>query len=204
MSSMIARFIARIQSNADSWRAGEIDFAIYNDCQRQTWAAIHAAGRDVEAAVVTALTGPALYAEVGLLEDDEFLTAQLRLTRDPPARADVRRYRGEVRRTPVGSPVLRIAAVDPGSPDAEHRQVAAMIYELAADMERRSQQLEAHWSISPEAFDHQVVIELSGDHEAGLADELLATIMSHHQLAPGAQSSGIPRTTRVRRNRRTV
>lgn len=204
MSSMTTRFIVRIQRNLDSWRAGEIDFAIYNDCQRQTWAAIHAAGPDVEAAVVTALTGPALLAEVGLLDDDETRTVQLRVARDPAPRSDVLRYRGEICRTPAGSPVLRIAPADPGSPDAEHRQVAAMVYELAADMERRSQQLEAHWSIAPAALDHQIVIELSGDHEAELADELLTTIMSRYQLLPDAQSSGNPRATRVRRNGRTV
>jgi hypothetical protein len=182
MSSMKTRFIARIQRNLDAWRAGEIDFATFNECQRDTWAAIHAAGQDVEAEVMSALTGRALVADVGLLEDDEYRTVQLRTMSRPASRPDLRHYCGELQRTATGSPVLRVSPTGPGTYHAEHRQMAALVYELAADMERRSHQLEAHWTISPDAENGQVVIELAGDHETKLADEFVARVLFHHQL----------------------
>jgi hypothetical protein len=49
-------------------------------------------------------------------------------------------------------------------------------------MERRSQQLEAHWTIMPDAPNSQVVIELAGDHETVLANEVIAHVMARHQL----------------------
>jgi hypothetical protein len=79
--------------------------------------------------------------------------------------------------------------------------MAALIYELAADMERRSQQLEAHWSISPDTVNQQVVIELSGDHEDELVDEFLTNIMSDYGLLPRPQSTGNLRAAHERRNR---
>lgn len=60
--------------------------------------------------------------------------------------------------------------------------MAALVYELAADMERRSHQLEAHWSIAPDVEHGQVVVELAGDHEAALADEFIINVMTQHQL----------------------
>ena len=79
-------------------------------------------------------------------------------------------------------PALRISPTIPAGRDAEHRQVAAVVYELAAYMERLSLQLEAHWTISPDADSAQVVIELAGDHEAALADEFITNVMLHQQL----------------------
>jgi hypothetical protein len=109
MSGMNTRFVARIQRNMDSWRAGEIDFATFNECQRDTWAAIRAAGQDVEAEVVGALTGPALLADVGLLDDDEHRTVQVRTMPGPAPRSDAQRYYGELQQTAAGSPVPGLA-----------------------------------------------------------------------------------------------
>ncbi|MGH9885614.1 MAG: hypothetical protein ACREBE_08805, partial [bacterium] len=81
-----------------------------------------------------------------------------------------------------GSPVLRVSAADPRSRHAEHRQVAAITYQIAADLERRSQGLEVHWMITADPENGQVVIELTGEHEAELADELVANVMTEHQL----------------------
>ncbi len=182
MSSMAERFIARIRGNVDSWRAREIDFVTFNEWQRATWAAIRAAGKEVEASVVSTLTGSALCMEVGVQGDDDGRTVQLRLATPTTPRLESRRYRGELQRTEAGSPVLRVSLVDPAHHQAEHRQMAAFVYDLAADMERRSHQLEAHWTISPDADSGQVVIELAGDHEAPLADEFVVNVMFHHQL----------------------
>ena len=181
MSSMKERFIARIRGNLESWRTGEIDFATYNEWQQDTWAAIHASGKEVEASVVSALTGSALPAEVGLQASDG-QTVQLRLVTPATPPLEARRYRGELQWTEAGCPALRVSPAEPGRQQAEHRQMAALVYRLAADMERRSQQLEAHWTISPDVEHGQVVIELAGDHEVELAKEFVANVMFHHQL----------------------
>lgn len=94
-----------------------------------------------------------------------------------------RLYRAEVGQTSVGSPILRLAATNPKGRYAEHRQMAAFIYELAADMERRSEALGARWVISPEVSNARVVIELTGDHEAALADEFVASVIADNDLA---------------------
>jgi len=182
MSSMAARFLARIQSNLRLWRAGEIDFATFNEGQREIWEAIHTAGTEVEASVLSSLTGSALCPVVPLQGDDGGQTVQLRSLSPATPEVEARRYRGELRRTQVGSPVLRVSSIDPRHHPVEHRQMAALVYELAADMERRSHQLEAHWSIAPDVEHGQVVVELAGDHEAALADEFIINVMTQHQL----------------------
>jgi hypothetical protein len=181
MSSTATRFLAQIRRNVESWRAGEIDYVTFSESQRDTWAGIHAAGRYVEAEVLRALTGATRVADLLMLEDAQERTVQLSVRRTavlPPTR----RYCGMVARTAAGSPVLKVLAADPRSQPAEHRQVAATIYEIAADMERRSEHLEAHWTIVADPDNGQVVIELTGEHEAELADELVANVMTERRL----------------------
>jgi hypothetical protein len=190
MLSMSEHFITRIRRNLELWRAREIDFAAFNEGQREIWAAIRAAGKRVEGEVVAALRGPALLADVGLFDDDDDQTIQLPSARSAQSRRDTPRYYGELTRTLAGSPVLGIAPVDRRGGHAQHRLVAAAIYELAADMERRSQQLEVHWAISPNTDEAQIVIELSGHHEAALADEFVANVMTEHDLQQQPEPSG--------------
>jgi hypothetical protein len=181
MSSTATRFLAQIRRNVESWHAGEIDYGTFTESQRDTWAGIHAAGRHVEAEVLRALTGATRVADLLMLEDAQQRTVQLRVRRTA-ALPPTRRYCGMVTRTVAGSPVLQVLAADPRSQQAVHRQVAAMIYEIAADMERRSEHLEAHWTIAADPENGQVVIELTGEHEAELADELVAKVMTERQL----------------------
>ena len=94
-----------------------------------------------------------------------------------------RLYRAEVGRTPAGSPILKLSATNPKGRYAQHRQMAAFIYELAADMERRSEELGARWVISPETTNARVVIELTSDHETTLADEFVASVIADNDLA---------------------
>jgi hypothetical protein len=182
MSSMKERFIARIRANLESWRAGEIDLVTFNEWQRATWAGIHAAGREIEAGVFSAIFGSAPYKAIGLREDDESRTVQLRLAMATPPRLAAPRYRGELQRTNSGYPMLRVSLAEPACHPAEYRHVAALVYDLAANMERLSHQLEAHWTITPDADGGQVVIELAGEHEAKLADEFITHVMFYHQL----------------------
>lgn len=181
MSSMTERFVNRFQHNLESWRASEIDYATFTECNRETWEAIAAAGKDVEAAVVAGLRGDALHADVGLLDDYVLRTDRVRTMSRSDLDLEAPRYRGALLRTTKG-PTLRISPTSPTGMDAEHRQVAAAIYELAAHMERLSHQLEVHWTISPDADSGQVAVELAGDHEATLADEFITNVMIQHQL----------------------
>ena len=64
-----------------------------------------------------------------------------------------------------------------------YRETAALLYELAANMERLSQVLEAHWFISPDPDNDRIVVEVNCDDDIGLATILLAEIMLLHQLA---------------------
>lgn len=181
MSSTSTRFLAQIQRNLESWRTGEIDYATFIESQRDTWAGIQAAGRHVQAEVLRALSGAPRVAQLLLAEDTQQRTVQLRI-HTTAALPLPRRYCAVVARTAAGSPVLRVSAADPRSRQAEHRQLAATIYEIAADLERRSHALEVHWTIAADPDSGQVVIELTGEHESELADELVANVMTEHQL----------------------
>lgn len=95
------------------------------------------------------------------------------------AGADKRRfqdylYRAELGRLSCGSPVLKIRPTNPQGAQAHHRQVAGFIYELAAEMERRSEKFEARWVISPHAVYGRIVVEIIAEHEAANAEELVA------------------------------
>lgn len=181
MSSMKERFLARFHHNLESWRAGEIDYVTFNECNRETWEAIAEAGKDMEAEVVAGLRGEVLLAAVGLLAGDEQRTIRVRATNRSDLRLEAPRYRGALLRTTKG-PTLRISPTTLAGQDAEHRQVAAVIYELAAHMERLSHQLEVHWTIAPDADGGQVAVELAGEHESTLADEFINSVMIQHQL----------------------
>ena len=94
-------------------------------------------------------------------------------------------YRAQVGRTQAGSPILKIKPINPDGRHAQRRQLAAFIYELAADVERRSDQLGARWVISPTVSPAEVVVELvsDGDGETGLADEFLAGVLADYHLS---------------------
>lgn len=201
MSNMAMQFITQLKRNLELWRAHEIDFGAFTEAQRQTWAAIRTAGTDTEAEVLRGLMGGARLPDVMLLADDQRRTVAVRTPARSPARP-TRRYYGDLARTAVGSPILRIAPIDPRSSDAQHRQIAAKVYDLAADMERRSQELEVNWAISPDADIGEVVVELAGEHEAELANEFIANVMAQHQLLQRPPSSGNDASRRVGRNDR--
>ncbi|MBI1850645.1 MAG: hypothetical protein HYR85_09910, partial [Planctomycetes bacterium] len=86
-------------------------------------------------------------------------------------------------RTTAGSPTLKLTATNPTGRYAQHRQIAAAIYDLAAQLERRSEEIGARWVISPEAANARLVIELCGDHESARADELVANVIAENDPA---------------------
>jgi hypothetical protein len=94
-------------------------------------------------------------------------------------------YRVEISRTTAGSPILKITATNPTGRYAGSRRLAAFVYDLAAQLERRSDETGAHWAISPEALDGRITIELGGstDREREHADDLIAELIAENQLA---------------------
>ena len=92
-----------------------------------------------------------------------------------------RLYRAEVGRTPAGSPVLKLMANHPTRRYA-HRHMAAFIYDLAAEMERRSEGMGARWVVSPEPTNARIVIELFDERERTFADEFVANVIADNDL----------------------
>ena len=92
-------------------------------------------------------------------------------------------YRAGLSRTPAGSPIVTIVPINAKGPSAHHRQVAAFIYDLASEMEKRSEALGARWVISVEAWNARVMVELATESEGKTADGVLAQILADRNLA---------------------
>lgn len=99
-----------------------------------------------------------------------------------PSRFRNRIYRAEVGKTEVGSPIVRILPLNPKGASASHRQVAAFVYDLAAEMETRSEAIGATWAISPEAWNSRIVLELGSTNEANAAEEFVRTLLADRNL----------------------
>jgi hypothetical protein len=103
---------------------------------------------------------------------------------DEAPRFHNRLYRAEVERTPAGSPVIKIRPTNPKGRYGQTRQIAAIVYEVAAEFERRSEDLEARWVVSPNAAAGRIVIELVGQEgETARADEFIAGALADLNLA---------------------
>lgn len=106
----------------------------------------------------------------------------MRKTAPNESRFSNRIYRAELQRTPVGSPIVKLIPTNPSGHFAGHRQIAAFVYEMAAEMERRSDELGARWVISPEPANARVVVELANDLDAVQADEFIASVLADNDL----------------------
>jgi len=161
-----------------------MDYVSFIESQQTTWAAIRAAGAQIEAEVFIAVLGAAA-ARMLRADVDEPRTVSIRLPHPSAASERPRscsHYLGLVTRTETGAAVLRIAPADPHGPCAVHRKISALIYELAADLERASLGLEMHWQVVPNADEQEIQILLTGDHDAELANELLESLMTRYAL----------------------
>jgi hypothetical protein len=93
-------------------------------------------------------------------------------------------YRAELGRTSVGSPIVKIVPLHPTWPSGGHRQIAAFVYDLAAEMERRSEELATtpRWVTTVETWNDRVILELGTESEAKIANEFIATLLSDRNL----------------------
>jgi hypothetical protein len=93
-----------------------------------------------------------------------------------------KQYRAEIARTLAGSPILKITPMEPEGRAGRHRKIAAFIYELAGELERRSEEVQARWVVTPEAMSARIILETVRD-ESALADQVLADLMADFNLA---------------------
>jgi len=86
-------------------------------------------------------------------------------------------YRAEFGRTTAGSPTAKIIPTDPKGKFAGERQIAATIYEIAAELERASDDLGVSWAISPQPSDSRITIELSRERQGRNAEDLMKDVL---------------------------
>lgn len=88
----------------------------------------------------------------------------------------------EVGRTTAGSIRIVVRARNPKDPASSYRQLSVCVYNLAAEMERRSDQLRASWVVSPEVFNAKIVLEIE-NHEEQAASRFVAKVLRDVGLA---------------------
>jgi len=92
-----------------------------------------------------------------------------------------RLYRAEISRTPAGNPVLKLVPNNPSGPFGRPRRIAEHLYELAAEMERRSEDLGARWVISIEPWSGRILIETVEGEKADV-DQFVANLIRDLEL----------------------
>lgn len=91
-------------------------------------------------------------------------------------------YRADLGETEAGSPIVKIVPLNPRGPLASHRQIAAFIYELASEMELRSEALGAEWVVSPEVWNGRLILELGSENEAKAAEVFVRALLVDRNL----------------------
>lgn len=94
-----------------------------------------------------------------------------------------RLFRTELGRTPAGSVRIHVRPANPKGRFDNHRQLAACIYELAAGLERRSDDLGARWVVSPEAFNARIDLELCEGDDIEAATRFAMSVLADLGLA---------------------
>jgi len=68
------------------------------------------------------------------------------------------------------------------SANVSYRQVNAAVHDVAAELERRSQALEAKWVISPTSYNRRIVVEFMDDADLGAASEMISQVLKEFGL----------------------
>ena len=176
ITALATEFFAKLKGNVEAWRAGEIDYTIFSAYQQEAWAAIRAHGPALEEAVLRALRGSANSptAIAGWRNTGHQRGAATRLPTSAIPRFHNRRFRIVAEQTPSGDQILHVAATT----SATQRETAAFIYELAAELERRSDGATAPWVIWPDAIAKRVTIGLVSGQQLHLAQALAAEVVA--------------------------
>jgi hypothetical protein len=91
-------------------------------------------------------------------------------------------FYAKVGRTPAGSFRITIRPRDPKD-RVRYRQLAVAVYNLAAEMERRTEKLGARWVVSPQVFDERIDVELGDDDDEQAAGRFVAQVLADSGLS---------------------
>jgi len=80
-----------------------------------------------------------------------------------------------------------LLALTPNNPSLDPRFVAAGIYDLASEMERRSHDLGARWAITVDVPKARIAVELTPDDSAARAEQFVADVIRDYDLAGSAE-----------------
>ena len=97
-----------------------------------------------------------------------------------PPQFSNRRFRATVDKTPAGSIRIRFHSAT----ERLHceRQLSALIYEIAAELERRAETKKTRWAISPYAYDAYLDVELSERDNHTAASAMVAEVIQEAGL----------------------
>jgi hypothetical protein len=87
-------------------------------------------------------------------------------------------YRAELGRTTAGSPFAKIIPTNPKGSYGTERQIAACIYEIAAALERASDELKARVAICAQPSDSKITIELSKNGQPWVAEAMIERVLA--------------------------
>jgi len=87
-----------------------------------------------------------------------------------------RSFRAAVDRTPAGSIHIRFTSATERL--YSERKLSALIYEVAAELERRSEALKARWAIAPYAYDAYLDVELGERDNQEAAREMVTGLLT--------------------------
>ena len=87
-------------------------------------------------------------------------------------------YRAEFGRTTAGSPFVKIIPTYPKGKFAGERQIAATIYEIAAELERKSDELNARWAICAQPAESKITVELSKNGQPWVAETMVEQVLA--------------------------
>lgn len=86
-----------------------------------------------------------------------------------------RPFRAAIDRTPAGSIHIRFTSATERL--CSERKLSALIYEVAAELERRSDALKARWAISPYAYDAYLDVELGERDNQEVAQKMVTDLL---------------------------
>ncbi|MEO7729619.1 MAG: hypothetical protein ABIY55_01500 [Kofleriaceae bacterium] len=177
IADVATKYLGFLRDHVEAWRAGEIDYVTFIKLQQSTWSTIRAEDAAVSATVVHALLEVKDTAVVGWINAGREPALQRPVRPPAAARFHNRRYRVQSEPCENGNQLLRVTAPMPPAV-MDHvalRARSAFIYELAAELERRSEELDVRWLIVPDVLDGQLTIAIGGRGEAPLAAEFAST-----------------------------
>jgi hypothetical protein len=94
-----------------------------------------------------------------------------------------RLYRVDVKRNSSGSAILTFVATNAGAHHARPRQMAAFLHEIAAQLERRTDEAGGRWMISVDKWNARIGIELTHADEAERLGQVVASVIEENDLS---------------------